>query len=54
MAARLSHLNKNKLVRYFNNATPREILEALIKVSEKNSYIKNKLTDEIKNNNKEK
>jgi hypothetical protein len=47
ITSRVTHQNKNKLKRYFDFATLREILKAIIYLSENNSYIKNKMNETI-------
>lgn len=47
-AARLSHLDVNKIARYFEKPTIREFIEATIKASEENEYLKNKIKEQIK------
>lgn len=50
VAARLKPLDINKIARYFNHSTLRAILEALIVVSEENSYVKKKINEKISKN----
>ena len=47
VAARLKPIIKAKLERYYT-VNLRELLEALIRLSENNNYIKNKIKNEIK------
>jgi len=47
IGARLSPLNENKIMRYFNRPTYRNLIESIIKLSEENSYVKNKLLETI-------
>tara|TARA_R110002020_G_scaffold258465_1_gene472269 strand:- start:514 stop:693 length:180 start_codon:yes stop_codon:yes gene_type:complete len=47
MAARMSHLNINKLDRYYHRPELRKLLEALIVLSEENQYVRNKLNKKL-------
>ena len=52
VAARLSHLNIAKIGRYFDKPTYRQLLQAIIKTSEDNPYIREKIKQAIKEGKK--
>ena len=50
IASRITYKNKNKLSRYYDSATLRELLKAIIQLSEEVPYIRKKLNEVITKN----
>jgi hypothetical protein len=52
ISTRLTELSSTKIKRYFNMATTRQLIESIIRISEADNNLRQKIVDDIKQNSK--
>jgi hypothetical protein len=52
VSTRLTQLDLNKIARYFNYCTTRQLIETIIAISENDLHFRDKITDKIKKQGK--